>query len=447
MMRRSVSGVVAALVLVATAPAAAWATDGHFLHGVGAVNSAVAGVGVASANSVLGAFYTNPAGLLGFTGTSTEISFEMFKPQRTIESTYGPMHGSTASSSEFTPVPAFGWSRTLENGRVALGVAGLGIGGFGVDYHPDATNPILMAPPNGFGQVYSNFQLMKIAPALALRVGDRLRLGFAANLDWSSLAVAPMPTGAPAVDPGPDGVFGTADDRAYYSNASDADGSFGIGMQAGLQYALTPTIDVGLAYTSPQIFQKYHFGSVYANPNLASYNTSRSIDFAMDVPAVYAGGVSLRPNEKLFLAADGKYVTYASTRGFKESGFNPDGSVKGFGWKNIWSFALGAQLAPRPPYAIRLGYNYSGNPVPPELSMFNAPAPAVVQHHATVGLGYVFANGLGIDVGYYRAFENSITGPMQTPAGALPGSSVKSTMSENSVLMGFTYAPARARKN
>ena len=99
------------------------------------------------------------------------------------------------------------------------------------------------------------------------------------------------------------------------------------------------------------------------------------------------------------------------------------------------------------PYAIRRGYNYSGNPVPPELSMFNAPAPEVVQHHATVGLGYVFANGLGIDVGYYRAFENSITGPMQTPAGALPGSSVKSTMSENSVLMGFTYAPARARKN
>lgn len=446
MIHRNASLAAVAVAVLASTPAAARATDGHFLHGVGAVNSAVAGVGVASASSILGAFYTNPAGLLGFTGTSTEISFEMFKPDRTIESSYGPMHGSTASSSEFTPVPAFGWSRTLDGGRLAIGVAGLGIGGFGVDYHGDASNPILMAPPNGFGQVYSNFQLMKIAPALAVRVGDRLRLGIAANLDWSSLAVAPMPVGAPAVDPGPDGVYGTSDDRAYYSNASDADGSFGIGMQAGLQYSLTPAIDLGLAYTSPQVFQKYHFGTVYANPNLASFNTTRTIDFAMDVPAVYAAGVSLRPGEKLYLAADGKYVTYASTRGFSESGFNADGSVKGFGWKNIWSFGIGAQLTPEPPYAIRLGYNYSGNPVPPALAMFNAPAPAVVQHHATVGFGYLFPNGLGVDVGYYRAFANSITGPIQTPAGAVPGSSVKSTMSENSFLLGFTYAPGRARK-
>lgn len=446
MRHKGMSAAVVGLAMIASAPGLARATDGHFLHGVGAVNSAVAGVGVASATSVLGAFYTNPAGLLQFTGTSTEISFEMLKPERTVESTYGPMQGSTASSSEFSPVPAFGWSRTLDNGRLALGVAGLGIGGFGVDYHTDVTNPILMAPPNGFGQVYSNFQLMKIAPAVAWRVGSKLRVGVAANLDWSSLAIAPMPIGAPAVDPGPDGVYGTADDRAYYSSASDADGAFGIGMQAGLQYTLTSTVDVGLAYTSPQVFQKYHFGTVYANPNLPSYNTPRTIDFAMDVPAIYAAGLAVRPDPRLYLAADGKYITYASTRGFKGSGFNSDGSVRGFGWKDIWSFGVGAQVTPEPQYAIRLGYNYSGNPIPPHLSMFNTPAPAVVQHHATVGVGYVFANGIGVDAGYYRAFANSITGPIQTPAGALPQTSVKSTMSENSILLGFTYAPARARQ-
>lgn len=446
MMHRGVFAAAVTTAILAGLPTLARATDGHFLHGVGAVNSAVGGVGVAGANSVLGAFYTNPAGLLGFTGTSTEISFEMMKPDRTVESTYGPMQGSTASSSEFTPIPAFGWSRTLSNGRMAVGVAGLGIGGFGVNYRTDAANPILMPPPYGFGQVYSNFQLMKIAPALAWRVGDRLRVGLAANLDWSSLAVAPMPTGAPAVDPGPDGVYGTADDRAFYSNASNADGAFGVGMQAGLQYALTRIVDVGLAYTSPQVFQSFHFGTVYSNPNLASYNTPRTIDFAMDVPAIYAGGVTVRPDEKLYLAADGKYITYASTRGFKDSGFNADGSVRGFGWKDIWSFGVGAQLSPERQYAIRLGYNYSGNPIPAHLSTFNIPAPAVVQHHATVGFGYLFTNGIGVDVGYYRAFANSIAGPMQTPAGAVPQSSVKSTMSENSILMGFTYAPARARE-
>ena len=105
--------------------------------------------------------------------------------------------------------------------------------------------------------------------------------------------------------------------------------------------------------------------------------------------------------------------------------------------------AAGAQLRPLPRVALRAGYNYSGNPIPDALSMFNTPAPAVVQHHATVGAGYLFTNGFGIDVAFYRAFENTITGPFQTMAGAAPGTSVSSSMSESSFLVGFTFCPPR----
>src|SRR5512143_885490 len=136
---------VAAAVLAVTRPASA--TDGHFLHGVGAVNSAMGGVAVARSSSILGAFYTNPAGLANFTGTRMELGFELFKPDRTVSSSMGPMSGSTNSSSEFTPIPAFGWSRALKGDRVFLGVAGIGAGGFGVDYHTDPSNPILMPRP------------------------------------------------------------------------------------------------------------------------------------------------------------------------------------------------------------------------------------------------------------------------------------------------------------
>ena len=44
------------------------ATDGHFLHGVGAVNNAMGGAGVAAPVSILGTFYLNPAGLIAFDG-------------------------------------------------------------------------------------------------------------------------------------------------------------------------------------------------------------------------------------------------------------------------------------------------------------------------------------------------------------------------------------------
>jgi long-chain fatty acid transport protein len=435
-----VRSLAVAAALFATARAAS-ATDGHFLHGVGAINSAMGGIAVARSSSILGAFYTNPAGLAAFSGTRLELGFELFKPDRTVSSSMGSYRGSTNSSSEFTPIPAFGWSRALNRDRVVLGVAGIGAGGFGVDYHTDPTNPILMPRPLGFGEVFSSFQLMKIIPAIAVRATSKLRVGVAANVDWAALAVDPMPIASPAVDPGPDGVPNTADDRAFYSRATDADGAFGIGVQAGVQYAVTPSLALGLSYVSPQRFQQFEYGAVYENPNRPDFNTPRTIKFALDVPAVYGAGVAFTPSPRLTTGVDAKYITYASTRGFKASGFASDGAVRGFGWENIWSVATGLELRATDHVTARAGYNYSGNPIPDDLTMFNMPAPAVVQHHATLGLGYMLAGGFGVDVAYYRAFEHSISGPLQSMAGPVPSSSVTSSLSESSFLIGFSYSP------
>jgi long-chain fatty acid transport protein len=85
-----------ALVALAVTPGVASATDGHFLHGVGAINSAMGGVGVAGSSSLLGAFYVNPAGLRAFHGTATELGFELFKPDRTLSSSAGPASASSS---------------------------------------------------------------------------------------------------------------------------------------------------------------------------------------------------------------------------------------------------------------------------------------------------------------------------------------------------------------
>lgn len=439
-MRRIWSFTLAAAALIVTPPVAS-ATDGHLLHGVGAINSALGGVGIAANASILGASYVNPAGLASFEGTNIELGFELLRPERSVTSSFGAMTGSTSSVSEWTPIPAFGFTTQL-NDRVVIGLGGLGIGGFGVNYASDPTNPILMPRPNGFGQVYSNFQLLKIAPAVAWKVSDRLRLGVAANINWSSLAVDPAPIAAPDFDPGPDATPGTADDRAFYPSGAAADAVFGFGVQVGLQYDVTPTFTVGLAYTSPQVFSDFEFESQRANPNLPNFGEPRSFSFRLDVPAIYGAGVAWMPNEKLLIGADVKYITYSATAGFDERGYNPDFSVKGFGWDDIATFAAAVQYKASDRVTLRGGYHYTGNPISDEQSMFNIPAPAIVQHHATGGLGFAVARGVELNIAAYQAFENSIEGPIFRPT-AIPGTSVKNTMSETSVLVGFTLRPQR----
>lgn len=415
------------LLLSATA---ASATDGHFLHGVGAVNAAMGGAGVAVSSSLLGTYYLNPAGLMGFDGVRVEFGFELFKADRTVSSEIpGLGGGSTTSKSDWVPVPAMGISKRLDNDKVVVGLGALGIGGFGVDYAASTTNPILTPQPNGFGQVFSNYSLLKIMPAVAVAVTPRFWLGGAVNVNWASLAVQPMPVAPPACSGTPQPCF--------YPSAAATDGAFGFGFQLGARYNINDLISVGASYTSPQWFDDFEFNSANANPNLPNFGAPIVIEFGLDVPAVWAAGIGITPLPGLTLAADGKYLTYESTDGFAESGFNPDGSVAGFGWKNIFVVAVGGEYWIKEKFAVRAGYNYSENPITEEQVFFNVPAPAIVQNHLTLGAGVKIARRLQVDLGYYHVFENSITGPIPNPS-LPPGSTVTSSMFEDSILLQFT---------
>lgn len=420
------------LLLAPARPAEA--TDGHFLHGVGAINAAMGGAGVAAPLSLLGTFYLNPAGLMAFDGTRVEFGFELFKPDRSVNSTAGPNSGATDSKSDWTPIPAMAWTTKLRSDRVVVGVAGLGVGGFGVDYPASTTNPILAPQPNGFGQVFSNYQFLKIVPAIAFAPSPKLWLGLAANIDWASLAVEPMPVAPPAFDPG----SGTA----FYSSASAADGAFGIGFQAGALFKPNDLVSLGASYTSEQRFQDFEFTSTFANPNLSNFGTPRTIKFKLNVPAMLAGGVAVNALPNLLLTGEARYIFYENAAGFEipasQSISNPDGSVKAFGWRNITSLHAGAQYRATDRVAIRAGYNWTQNPIPDSLSMFNVPAPAIVQSHMTVGLGVRPSRHFEISAAYYHAFGHSGTGPLFGPSG--PVGTVTNTLSENSLLFSFSFA-------
>jgi long-chain fatty acid transport protein len=451
MLRRTVPILAVAVLAWGWQPGQVSATDGHFLHGVGAVNSAMGGVGVAMPRDVLGALYTNPAGLMAFKASRADFSFEMFKPTLSLYSKH-PMgfEGTTEGSTEWTPIPALAWATPVGE-RAVLSLGGLGIGGFGVNYPASAVsaqgvpaNPIL-APTStgGFGQLYSNFQLMKIAPAIAFSATDNLWIGAALNLDWASLSVMPAPMAYPDMGEGM-GMQGPQP-QAYYPDATAADAAFGVGFQLGLTWLATEHVSLGLSYTSQQWFQDFEFNSTVKAPGseqggFPNFGFPREIiTFAMDVPAVYAAGVAWS-SERAHLGADVKYITYSSTPGFEESGFDQTGAVKGFGWDDILVVAVGGDYWLSDAFGVRAGYNFSENPISEEQAFFNIPAPAIMQHHFSAGFGWKFSSNMEFSLAYYHVLESDVSGPFYGATGPIPGSQVTSSMSENSVIIGFSVA-------
>ncbi len=431
------TGIGVAYLILSIGSGSAFATDGHFLHGVGAINSAMGGASVATSQDTLGAIFNNPATLTGIGPSRFDFSFELFQPERSVESSAGGPSGKTVSENNFVPIPAFGLVHRPEGSRVSHGLGILAIAGFGVDYPQDSSNPILAPPPAGFGHVFSNYQLMKISPSMAYTLSPAVSLGFALNFDWASLGIEPMPIAAPDCSAGP---------TCYYPSASNQIGAYGFGFQLGMRYRVSDQITAGAAYTSTQHFQDFRWNTVHANPALGNFGQSERVSFRLDVPQVVGVGVSWEPQPDLpdrqaglLVVADARWINYADTEGFDRQGFNPDGSVKGFGWDNIWVFGTGVQYRPIDSLALRTGYNYSQNPIPDELSFFNIPAPALTQHHLTGGVGLDLSPRAQLNLAYYHAFENSGTGPMQSGSGPIVGTSVKNSLSEDAGLIEMSY--------
>src|SRR5207244_3473456 len=80
---------------------------------------------------------------------------------------------------------------------------GLGIfaiGGFGTNYPSSTTNPILTPQPPlgvGVGSVYSELQLIQLAPTISYQLTERLSIGMGPTLTLGNLRVDPLFMAAP----------------------------------------------------------------------------------------------------------------------------------------------------------------------------------------------------------------------------------------------------------
>jgi long-chain fatty acid transport protein len=429
-MTRKGFALAVATALVAAAPA--WAGNGHILHGFGATNSAMGGAGVALPNDAIGALHLNPALLTRLDGHRFEFSAEFADAQNAVESSVqtpvGTFSGRTEEGGDPALIPAFGWTRN-KTGNFAYGMGFIGLAGFGVDYPQDPSNPILAPQPQGFGRVYSNYQLMKVPFAFAWRVSDALSVGLSINAGRSSLTANPAGFAAPDCTP-----TGTC-----FVPSVNGDSAFGFGASAGLHYQINDAFAFGASYTSEQDFEEFEFNSARANPARPDFGAARTIKFQINSPAIAAVGFGITPSDRLSIALDAKMISYDDTEGFGGSGTDASGNAIGLGWEDIYVYALGVQFQATRSLTLRAGYNQSENPIPPQANFFNVTSPAIFEDHVTLGLGLQINEVMQANLGVYRAFENRSTGNFVSPFGPVPGTQVTNEMTMDSGVLTFSF--------
>jgi long-chain fatty acid transport protein len=426
-MKTLVTSFLVLAVVLAAAPARA--ANGPILHGVGAVNSAMGGAGVALPNDALGALNLNPALIARLDGHRMEFSVEQAEAKNAVESQVGPFSGRTEESGDASIIPAFAWTRHSKGGSSAVGMGVLGLAGVGVDYPQDPSNPILAPQPIGFGRVFSSYQMIKVPFALAWEAGPTLAFGVSFNAGRASFSADPAGFAAPDCSAG--GVC--------FVPRVNTDSAFGYGLSAGLLWQATRTVSVGLSYSSEMDFEEFEWNSTHANPNRPDFGTARTIRFDIDAPSVAAVGLGYRPSDRFEIALDAKMIGFADANGFGGSGVDAQGNAIGLGWEDVMVYAAGVQYRPGGRLTLRAGYNLSENPIPESATFFNVESPAIFEEHACLGLGFRVVPDLELNLALYRAFENRSSGPFVSPFGPVPGTTVTNEMSMDGASLSFAF--------
>ncbi|MEN8145401.1 MAG: outer membrane protein transport protein [Gemmatimonadota bacterium] len=433
-MNKRIGTLVAAVLLGALGvPGPAAAQDGSYLQGVGAVNAAMGGAGVAATTGVLGGFHLNPATLMAYDGSRLEFGFAFRDPSLAVASERGGVSGVTESSDVSSFLSSMGASYRVSD-RVALGLGILETGGFKADYPVTPANPVLAPQPEGLGSVRTEFESVQITPTIAIAVSDRLWLGGSLTVNRASLALQPFLFQAPVTSPG----FGSPFDRSHFSSALAGDTRVGVGFLGGLVWNINDMVSVGASYNSERTFGTFEFSSVNANPNQLSFGLRRPLSLDLELPAVLAGGVSAMMLPDLMVAADARYLFYEDAAGFAaaQAVVQTDGSIDGLGWENALVIAVGAQYRLSDAVLLRGGYNDADNPVPDELATINVGTASIIEKRLSFGIGWRPERRFEVSASYTRGFENSGAGTLS--GGFLDGVSVTNTQSENTFALQFT---------
>jgi len=325
------------------------------------------------------------------------------------------------------PLPNIAWTyQPSEDSSWTYGLGVFTIGGFGVNYPAVPTNPILSPlPPNGvgLGAIESELIIMEMAPTAACWLTDHLAIGGGPTVSLAKLTLEP-------------GFFAPPDDAngdgfATFPAATHSRIHWGAGFQAGVYYTTDSCWTLGTSFRSPQWFETFRFHST------DEIGRTRTLKLRLDYPLIASIGTAYSGIDKLLLAVDLRYVNYHGTAGFGPAGFDAAGAGTGLGWNDVFLVAVGGQYQLSEAVSMRLGYTFNTNPIPDKNASFNVASSPVYQHVLYMGASYRLTPSCTVAASYLHAFDNSITGPLVTAAGPVPGTSITNATVTDALTLGF----------
>lgn len=462
-----------ALVLTtatAAIPISVFATNGYFLIGYGAKSRSMGGVGVAYGQDGLAAA-ANPAAMADVDVTTLRVDAgaELFIPKRgfvndsaTLESGFpgsnkGVDHQS--DSNEFL-IPSMGAIYKV-NRKLTLGMAVIGNG---ANTRYDQQVPGLPEcmdgnTSTGTGSTAFNFNClgsqtagvsllqMQMLPSVAYKVTKSQTIGASVAIGVSQFRAYGLQ------------AFGT-DGLGYTSGQKltneGNDYSYGAGIRLGwLGKFFDDRLSLGANYSSKVYMTKF-----------GKYEDLFAEQGSFDIPENWTIGLAFKATKKLTVAADLQKIYYSDIPSVANPGpdaknpttFFPPGCKTlsngsntcmlgrndgmGFGWQDMTIYKVGLNYDYNDTWSFRAGYNYGKAPMPDNQVLFNFLAPAVTEHHATLGLSYRPNKSMEWNFNYMHAFDNTIKGPTALgPVGGLPvkGENASIDMHINSFGVSFGY--------
>lgn len=422
---RSLISVVATVLLLVTASPVVVAQYGPILSANGPINRSMGGASTAAPLSATGAMYWNPASLAGLKGSQLDVGAELLVPRTELSSSYGggALSGSSNSSQDVFALPSMALSFHPEESDFTYGLGIFAAAGFGTNYAANTPvgNPVLSPQPPlgiGFGSIYSQYQVVQIAPTAVWHVDENWSVSIGPTIDVGRLQVDP-------------GVIVSPNADGRYPSSTHTTAAWGLGFVAGVFYQ-TDDWNFGGSFKSPQWFQPYQIDStdVAGGP--------RSETFDLDLPSITSIGTAYKGIDRWLFAADVRYFDFQNADGFGTSGFGSTGALNGLGYQSIFAVAVGTQYQLTDALALRTGYSWNQNPIENSQTGPNIASPLVIQHQLSAGASYQVNKSLVLSAAWTHGFQNSISGPLVTPAGAVPGTSLTSSTSVDSFIVGAT---------
>lgn len=422
------SSFACALMLLVAGQAAG---QGIIFPWAGPVNRGMGGAGTGVHVDAIATTYWNPAAMADASMSELSVGIDtIFPSMRTDSSITGLAAGSSHADAGPIPLPHIGWIHKTCDPNLAYGLSIAAVGGAKTNYPASMTNPLFLPQsnalnvPGGLGRVDTSVQFLQIMPSIAYNVNDCLAIGFGPTLTLGQLVVDPFVFAAP------DDADGSGAPR--YPTGSGAKMNWGGGFQVSAYYRPSQEYSFGATYRSPQWLERIDNHSVDEN------GFPRIVSVDLDLPMVVSIGTAYHGLPGTVVALDARYIGNRAAAGFGDEGFQMDGSLAGVGFSDQYMFGIGLQRQLTQQFTLAGGYTFCSSPLTDGEAMLATLAPLHYQHVYSVGGSIHVAPQASLNFAYSYSPTSTLSGPLLTPLGPIPGSNVTTQLTVHAASLGLS---------